>query len=141
MQVVSDTSLIQSGVDNTQDPCLNVGLPVFTIHGNHDDPSGPEHFSAVDVLSSIHYVNYFGKQKFYRDEENDIGKIKLSPLLLVKVCCLRTRLSFILLTGYSTLHEHHSYLVGGFNGLWRLYEGKVAWSGAWAACRDRHRTS
>lgn len=86
LQVVSDTALIQSGVDNTQDPCLNVGLPVFTIHGNHDDPSGPEHFSAVDVLSSIHYVNYFGKHTFCRDEENDIGKIKLSPLLLVKVC-------------------------------------------------------
>lgn len=85
IQVVSDTALIQSGVDNTQDPCLNVGLPVFTIHGNHDDPSGPEHFSAVDVLSSIHYVNYFGKHTFCRDEENDIGKIKMSPLLLIKV--------------------------------------------------------
>jgi double-strand break repair protein MRE11 len=85
---MSDTSLIQSGVDNTQDPNLNVGLPIFTIHGNHDDPSGPEHYSAVDILSSVHYVNYFGKHTFCRDEHNDIGKVRLSPLLLVKVCIL-----------------------------------------------------
>ena len=38
-----------------------VGLPVFTIHGNHDDPSGAENLSAVDVLSTCSLVNYFGK--------------------------------------------------------------------------------
>lgn len=46
---------------NYQDPNLNVGLPVFTIHGNHDDPSGQENLSAVDILSSCGLVNYFGK--------------------------------------------------------------------------------
>ncbi|XP_073363613.1 double-strand break repair protein MRE11-like [Aegilops tauschii subsp. strangulata] len=25
---------------NYEDPHFNVGLPVFTIHGNHDDPAG-----------------------------------------------------------------------------------------------------
>lgn len=25
---------------NYHDPDLNVGIPVFSIHGNHDDPSG-----------------------------------------------------------------------------------------------------
>jgi len=25
---------------NYEDPHYNVGLPVFTIHGNHDDPAG-----------------------------------------------------------------------------------------------------
>ena len=25
---------------NYEDPNLNVGIPVFVIHGNHDDPSG-----------------------------------------------------------------------------------------------------
>lgn len=29
-----------NGLVNYADPNLNVGLPVFTIHGNHDDPSG-----------------------------------------------------------------------------------------------------
>ena len=89
MQMLSSPSLIESGVDQTQDPNLNVGLPVFTIHGNHDDPSGPENLSAVDVLSTVHYVNYFGKHTFDKDEAGDMGKIRLSPLLLQKVpfCC------------------------------------------------------
>ena len=38
-----------------------MGLPVFTIHGNHDDPSGADNLSAVDVLSTCKLVNYFGK--------------------------------------------------------------------------------
>lgn len=25
---------------NYEDPNLNVGIPVFSIHGNHDDPQG-----------------------------------------------------------------------------------------------------
>jgi DNA repair exonuclease SbcCD nuclease subunit len=88
MQVVSSPNLMQSGVDNTQDLNMNVSLPVFTIHGNHDDPSGPEDLSAVDILSTVHYVNYFGKQVYKRDEKGDLGRIKLSPLLLRKVCIL-----------------------------------------------------
>lgn len=40
---------------------MNVGLPVFTIHGNHDDPGGADNLSAVDVLSTCSLVNYFGK--------------------------------------------------------------------------------
>lgn len=85
MQAVSDPALIQAGLVNTTDPNLNVGLPVFTIHGNHDDPAGPENLSAVDVLSTIHYVNYFGKHVFARHLQGDIGKIDLSPILLQKV--------------------------------------------------------
>lgn len=77
---------MESGVANTQDPNLNVGLPVFTIHGNHDDPSGPENLSAVDLLSAVHYVNYFGKHTMTREGSDDVGKIVLSPVLLMKVC-------------------------------------------------------
>ncbi len=32
-----------------------------TQHGNHDDPSGVDNLSAVDILSSCGLVNYFGK--------------------------------------------------------------------------------
>lgn len=28
---------------NYEDPHFNVGLPVFSIHGNHDDPAGVVH--------------------------------------------------------------------------------------------------
>jgi DNA repair exonuclease SbcCD nuclease subunit len=48
-------------VVNYEDPNLNVGTPVFTIHGNHDDASGTDNSSAVDILSSCGLVNYFGK--------------------------------------------------------------------------------
>lgn len=46
---------------NFENPNLNVGLPLFTIHGNHDDPAGQDNLSAVDLLSSCGLVNYFGK--------------------------------------------------------------------------------
>ena len=49
-----------SGV-NFENSNFNVGLPVFTIHGNHDDPAGADNLSAVDVLSTCNLVNYFGK--------------------------------------------------------------------------------
>jgi DNA repair exonuclease SbcCD nuclease subunit len=29
-----------SGIVNYEDENVNIGLPVFSIHGNHDDPSG-----------------------------------------------------------------------------------------------------
>lgn len=47
---------------NYEDAHLDVGLPVFTIHGNHDDPTGANNLSAVDTLSKAGLVNYFGKQ-------------------------------------------------------------------------------
>ena len=46
---------------NFENANFNVGLPVFTIHGNHDDPAGADNLSAVDVLSTCNLVNYFGK--------------------------------------------------------------------------------
>ncbi|KAJ2892156.1 meiotic recombination, partial [Coemansia aciculifera] len=65
-----------SGV-NYEDPNLNVSLPVFTIHGNHDDPSGDGNLSAVDVLAACGLVNYFGRQA-------EVERIRVSPVLLRK---------------------------------------------------------
>ena len=31
---------INSACVNYEDPNYNIGLPVFSIHGNHDDPTG-----------------------------------------------------------------------------------------------------
>ena len=36
---------------NYEDPDINVAIPVFSIHGNHDDPSGVRW--AARVVSSI----------------------------------------------------------------------------------------
>ncbi|WFD42669.1 meiotic recombination [Malassezia psittaci] len=49
---------------NYEDENLNVSLPVFLIHGNHDDPQGSGDtgpLSALDLLSTTGLVNYFGK--------------------------------------------------------------------------------
>eukprot|EP00878_Enallax_costatus_P038248 GHUV01043428.1.p1 GENE.GHUV01043428.1~~GHUV01043428.1.p1 ORF type:complete len:122 (+),score=33.77 GHUV01043428.1:462-827(+) len=82
-QVLSDQKQnFVSGVVNFHNPNLNIGLPVFTIHGNHDDPAGPDNLSAVDLLSTCGLVNYFGKVLL---SGNNMGNITLSPVLLQKV--------------------------------------------------------
>ncbi|KAJ2340864.1 meiotic recombination [Coemansia sp. RSA 2671] len=62
---------------NYEDPNLNISLPVFTIHGNHDDPSGDGNLSAVDMLAACGLVNYFGRQP-------EVEKVRVSPVLLRK---------------------------------------------------------
>jgi double-strand break repair protein MRE11 len=66
---------------NWESPNLNISLPVFSIHGNHDDPAGVctvvglrmwvlvlltaglqvGNFAALDVVSMAGLVNYFGR--------------------------------------------------------------------------------
>lgn len=70
-----------SGSYNGDDPGVNVRLPVFTIHGNHDDPSGERSIGAVDVVSAAGLVNYFGKTPI---REGGAGTLRLSPVLLEK---------------------------------------------------------
>ncbi|CCW70498.1 unnamed protein product [Phytomonas sp. Hart1] len=60
---------------NFQDPNLNVALPIFAIHGNHDDPVGGT--SALDVLSTGGYLNYFG-------HVSSLECIVVEPILLQK---------------------------------------------------------
>ncbi|EGG01081.1 uncharacterized protein MELLADRAFT_39329, partial [Melampsora larici-populina 98AG31] len=76
---------------NYEDENLNVGLPVFSIHGNHDDPQGigPEGaLCALDVLSASGLVNYFGRQELpgnaQTDEEALEEGLHIQPILLQK---------------------------------------------------------
>ncbi|GFR39960.1 hypothetical protein Agub_g38, partial [Astrephomene gubernaculifera] len=81
-RVVSDQSVnFVAGRVNFENPNLNVGLPVFTIHGNHDDPAGQDSLSAVDILSQTGLVNYFGKHPL---TGTGAARITLSPVLLEK---------------------------------------------------------
>ena len=64
-------------VVNYEDPNINVSMPIFSIHGNHDDPTGPSMVCSLDVLSSAGFVNYFGKNL-------DLSKVTVNPLLLRK---------------------------------------------------------
>ncbi|KXL45171.1 hypothetical protein M433DRAFT_56814 [Acidomyces richmondensis BFW] len=62
---------------NYEDPDINVAIPVFSIHGNHDDPSGEGHYAALDLLQVSGLVNYYG-----RTPESD--NIQVKPVLLQK---------------------------------------------------------
>ena len=62
---------------NYEDPNLNVSIPVFSIHGNHDDPTGTGQLCALDLLSTAGLVNYFGKY-------TNLTQMDLSPVLLRK---------------------------------------------------------
>ncbi|XP_062170234.1 double-strand break repair protein MRE11 [Alnus glutinosa] len=83
-QVVSDQTVNfpnTFGHVNYEDPHFNVGLPVFSIHGNHDDPAGVDNLSAVDILSACNLVNYFGKMVL---GGSGVGQITLCPILIRK---------------------------------------------------------
>lgn len=62
---------------NYEDPDLNVACPVFSIHGNHDDPVGQGAVSSLDILANMGLVNYFGRWK-------DYTLVRLAPVLLRK---------------------------------------------------------
>ncbi|KYN11165.1 Double-strand break repair protein MRE11A [Trachymyrmex cornetzi] len=83
---------------NYEDPNLNVSMPVFTIHGNHDDPSFGT-VGSMDILSATGLVNYFGKW-------TDLKRIVISPLILKK------HNTHVALYGLSYINDQR---------LWRLY--------------------
>lgn len=73
---------------NYEDPNLNIGMPVFSIHGNHDDPQGvgPEGaLAALDIVSVSGLVNYIGKVDLSSNPNNtDDSGIIIKPVLLRK---------------------------------------------------------
>ena len=60
---------------NFEDPNLNVEMPIFIIHGNHDDAVCG--YSPIDILSTAGLVNYFGHSQ-------DLDDIELNPILIRK---------------------------------------------------------
>ena len=54
-----------------------VKMPIFSIHGNHDDPVGLENLSSLDLMNSNNYINYFGRQ-------NSIQDLEITPFLIRK---------------------------------------------------------
>ncbi|KAI9981311.1 hypothetical protein PInf_008967 [Phytophthora infestans] len=84
-QVVSDQSVNfpNFGVVNFEDPNYNVELPIFSIHGNHDDPAregggdATQSLAALDLMSAANLVNYFGKSE-------KVDAVEVFPVLLTK---------------------------------------------------------
>ncbi|CAE6346173.1 unnamed protein product [Rhizoctonia solani] len=71
---------------NYEDSNLNVGIPVFSIHGNHDDPqgAGPDGaLCALDMLSVAGLINYIGKSDLSASDDPNAG-IQIKPVLLRK---------------------------------------------------------
>uniref|UniRef100_A0A8C4FFF9 Double-strand break repair protein n=1 Tax=Dicentrarchus labrax TaxID=13489 RepID=A0A8C4FFF9_DICLA len=62
---------------NYQDENLNISIPVFSIHGNHDDPTGAEGLCALDLLGASGLINHFG-------HSNSVERIEISPILMQK---------------------------------------------------------
>ncbi|KAF1972869.1 DNA repair exonuclease, partial [Bimuria novae-zelandiae CBS 107.79] len=80
LEMLSDASEIFGSVFdhvNYEDPNINVAIPVFAIHGNHDDPSGEGQYSPLDLLQASGLVNYYGRT-------SEVDKIEVKPVLLQK---------------------------------------------------------
>ncbi|KAJ4987988.1 DNA repair protein [Stagonosporopsis vannaccii] len=80
LEMLSDASENFGGIFdhvNYEDEDINVAIPVFAIHGNHDDPSGEGSFSPLDLLQASGLVNYFGRTP-------EVDKITVKPVLLQK---------------------------------------------------------
>jgi double-strand break repair protein MRE11 len=81
---------------NYEDANLNVAIPVFSIHGNHDDPTGDGHYAALDLLAVSGLINYYGKTP-----QSD--HIVVKPVLIQKG---RTKLA---LYGLSNVRDERLY--------------------------------
>lgn len=80
LEMLSDASENFQGAFNHvnyEDLDINVAIPIFSIHGNHDDPSGEGHLAALDLLQVSGLLNYYG-----RTPESD--NIHIKPVLLQK---------------------------------------------------------
>lgn len=80
LEMLSDASENFGGIFdhvNYEDEDINIAIPVFAIHGNHDDPSGEGSFSPLDLLQASGLVNYYGRTP-------EIDKIAVKPILLQK---------------------------------------------------------
>ena len=67
---------------NFESPHRNIDIPIYMIHGNHDDPGGEygdsHPLSVIDTLDVNYLVNYFGRQDNVEEE------IEVKPILLQK---------------------------------------------------------
>lgn len=60
---------------NTDDPNMKISLPILSIHGNHDDPSGFNSVSPHDILNSTGLVNYIGRIE-------NVDDMRVDPVLI-----------------------------------------------------------
>ncbi|XP_078038066.1 double-strand break repair protein MRE11-like isoform X2 [Augochlora pura] len=80
IKLISDPEEVFRHCDNNivnyEDPNFNVDMPIFSIHGKHDN-AGFEGVGPIDLLSTTGFINYFGKY-------TDLSHIKIPPLIFEK---------------------------------------------------------
>jgi double-strand break repair protein MRE11 len=79
-QLLSDQSMNfkdKFATVNYEDPNYNIAIPIFSIHGNHDDPAGDGSLAALDILAVSNMINYFGKSE-------NVDDVTVYPLLINK---------------------------------------------------------
>lgn len=64
---------------NFEDPNIIVPCPILTIHGNHDDPTGPLSQTVCEKLATCGLLNYFGA-----DHSKPGQKRVVEPIVLQK---------------------------------------------------------
>ncbi|KAH6896614.1 Mre11 DNA-binding presumed domain-containing protein [Thelonectria olida] len=80
LEFLSDAASVFDGAFphvNYEDPDINVSIPVFSIHGNHDDPSGDGNYCSLDLLQASGLLNYYGRVP-------EADNIEAKPILLQK---------------------------------------------------------
>jgi double-strand break repair protein MRE11 len=80
LEFLSDAATVFDGAFahvNYEDPDINISIPVFSIHGNHDDPSGDGNFCSLDLLQASGLLNYYGRVA-------EADNIEAKPILLQK---------------------------------------------------------
>ncbi|KAL6877695.1 Metallo-dependent phosphatase-like protein [Trichoderma longibrachiatum] len=80
LEFLSDAAEVFQGAFphvNYEDPDINISIPVFSIHGNHDDPSGDGNYCSLDLLQAAGLLNYYGRVP-------EVDNIEAKPILLQK---------------------------------------------------------
>ncbi|KAK0120083.1 meiotic recombination [Cadophora gregata] len=106
LEFLSDANEVFDGafnIVNYEDPDINVAIPVFSIHGNHDDPTGDGHLCSLDLLQVSGLLNYFG-----RTPESD--RIEIKPILLQKG---NTKLALYGMSNVRDERLYHTWREGG----------------------------
>lgn len=94
------TPRIQTDTEmNWHNPSMQISLPILSIHGNHDDPSGFGSVSPHDILSSAGLLNHFGKIVF-----DDSGQATLDPILITDSSSAK-----IAIYGLGFINNRHSF--------------------------------
>ena len=75
-----------TGQANYLDPNVNIALPIFSIHGNHDDPAGVGQYSPMDILHEALLINYFVSAQQTAISSSSTHSLRCSSWSALRAC-------------------------------------------------------